>query len=59
MDESVHGFHGKVTAARRTIIREALERNHHNVAAAARELDLQVTYLHRLIRNLNLRTPPC
>jgi transcriptional regulator with GAF, ATPase, and Fis domain len=32
-----------------------LQRNGGNVAAAARELELQVTYLHRLIRNLDVR----
>jgi DNA-binding NtrC family response regulator/pSer/pThr/pTyr-binding forkhead associated (FHA) protein len=53
--DSLHGFHGKVAATKRDIIREALHRNGGNVAAAARELELQVTYLHRLIRNLDVR----
>jgi DNA-binding NtrC family response regulator len=53
--DSLRGFHGKVAATKRDIIREALHRNGGNVAAAARELELQVTYLHRLIRNLDIR----
>jgi transcriptional regulator with PAS, ATPase and Fis domain len=55
LEDDGRGFHGKVAASKRAIIREALERHGGNVAAAARELDLQVTYLHRLIKNLNLR----
>jgi DNA-binding NtrC family response regulator len=54
-DAAATGFHAQVAAARREIIRQALDRTQGNVAAAARELDLQVTYLHRLIRNLNVR----
>ena len=48
-------FHARVAALKRDIIREALQRNGDVVAAAARELDLQVTYLHRLIRTLDVR----
>jgi Nif-specific regulatory protein len=51
-------FHGQVAARKREIIREALYRHGGNVAATARELDLQVTYLHRLIHNLEIRTRP-
>ena len=40
---------------KRDIIRGALERSGGNVARAARELDLQPTYLHRLIKNLGIR----
>jgi Nif-specific regulatory protein len=50
------GFHGKVAASKREIIREALQRSGGNVAQAARDLDLQVTYLHRLIKNLGVRS---
>ena len=49
------GFHGKVAASKREIIREALQRSGGNVAQAARDLDLQPTYLHRLIKNLGAR----
>ena len=53
-DEDARGFHAKVAAGKRAIIREALQQHDGSVAAAARELDLQVTYLHRLIRNLKV-----
>ncbi len=49
------GYHAQVAANKREIIREALERSGGNVARTARALDLQPTYLHRLIRNLGLR----
>jgi Nif-specific regulatory protein len=49
------GYHAQVAANKREIIREALERSSGNVARTARALDLQPTYLHRLIRNLGLR----
>jgi transcriptional regulator of acetoin/glycerol metabolism len=46
------GFHGLVAARKRDIIRQALDKASGNVAQAARDLGLQPTYLHRLIRNL-------
>jgi len=46
------GFHGLVAARKRDIIRQALDKASGNVAHAARDLGLQPTYLHRLIRNL-------
>jgi len=49
------GFHGRVATQKRAIICEALERAGGNVASAARDLGLQATYLHRLIRNLGIR----
>ncbi|MGQ0734205.1 MAG: sigma 54-interacting transcriptional regulator [Acidobacteriota bacterium] len=55
--EAAQGFHGLVAAHKRELIREALEQSRGNVAKAARELGLQPTYLHRLIRNLGVRTP--
>jgi transcriptional regulator with GAF, ATPase, and Fis domain len=45
-------FHARVAAHKRSVIQEALHRAGGNVAAAARALGLQPTYLHRLIRNL-------
>ena len=50
------GYHALVAASKRDIIRETLDRNGGNVAKTARALDLQPTYLHRLIRNLGLRS---
>jgi two-component system, NtrC family, response regulator HydG len=53
--EHARGFHSLVAENKRDIIREALDRSGGNVAKAARELELQTTYLHRLIRNLGIR----
>ena len=50
------GFHSQVADRKRDIISTALERSGGNVARAARELSLQPTYLHRLIRTLGVRT---
>jgi transcriptional regulator with PAS, ATPase and Fis domain len=51
------GYHARVNKAKRDTIARALERSGGNVAQAARELRLQPTYLHRLVRNLGLREP--
>ena len=56
-DHAPEGFHALVAANKREIIIDALERHRGNVAATARELGLQPTYLHRLIRNLGVRSP--
>ena len=49
------GYHVIVSDAKRRVIRDALQRAGGNVARAARQLGLQPTYLHRLIRNLGVR----
>jgi DNA-binding NtrC family response regulator len=49
------GFHAQVATAKRELIRQALHRSGGNVARAARDLGLQPTYLHRLLRNLGIR----
>jgi transcriptional regulator with PAS, ATPase and Fis domain len=49
------GYHARVNHAKREAIRKALELAGGNVAQAARQLKLQPTYLHRLIKNLGLR----
>lgn len=54
--EELTGYHAQVASSKREIIRETLDRHGGNVAKTARALDLQPTYLHRLIRNLGLRT---
>ena len=51
------GFHARVAESKRQLIAEALQRHGGNVAATARELGLQPTYLHRLIKNLNAPRP--
>ena len=48
-------YHAGVNEARRQIILRALEKTKGNIARAARQLGIQSTYLHRLIRNLNLK----
>jgi transcriptional regulator with PAS, ATPase and Fis domain len=50
------GYHARVNTAKREAIRRALDLTGGNVARAARQLKLQPTYLHRLIKNLGLRT---
>jgi transcriptional regulator with PAS, ATPase and Fis domain len=49
------GYHAHVNHAKRETIRKAIELAGGNVAQAARQLKLQPTYLHRLIKNLGLR----
>jgi len=49
------GYHGRVNHAKRETIRKALELSGGNISQAARQLKLQPTYLHRLIKNLGLR----
>jgi transcriptional regulator with GAF, ATPase, and Fis domain len=46
------GFHGLVADKKREVIRQALDKAGGNIAQAARDLRLQPTYLHRLIKNL-------
>jgi transcriptional regulator with GAF, ATPase, and Fis domain len=54
-DDESSGFHGRVARQKRDILREALAESGGNVAQAARALGLQPTYLHRLIKNLQVR----
>jgi Nif-specific regulatory protein len=49
------GFHARVAQHKRDLIRAALETSNGNVAKAARDLGLQATYLHRLIKKLAVR----
>jgi transcriptional regulator with GAF, ATPase, and Fis domain len=48
-------YHDTVTGFKRRLIAEALEQSGGNVTRAAELLDLNPTYLHRLIRNLGLK----
>jgi transcriptional regulator with PAS, ATPase and Fis domain len=48
-------YHARVNHAKREAIRKALDLSGGNIAQAARQLKLQPTYLHRLIKNLGLR----
>ena len=49
-------YHAAVNEARREIILRALEKVKGNYTQAARLLGIQPTYLHRLARNLNLKS---
>lgn len=49
------GYHHEVREARRQIIRTAMEKARGSYSAAADLLRINRTYLHRLIRNLDLR----
>ena len=55
--DETDGYHGRINHAKRETIRKALELSGGNIAQAARQLKLQPTYLHRLIKNLGLREP--
>ncbi len=49
------GYHGAVNAAKRETICRAVEQAGGNITEAARRLNVHPNYLHRLIRNLNLK----
>ncbi|HKP38019.1 MAG TPA: sigma 54-interacting transcriptional regulator [Pyrinomonadaceae bacterium] len=53
--DSTSNFHDKVLQAKREMILEAMKQARGNYTAAAKLLDLHPNYLHRLIRNLNLK----
>jgi transcriptional regulator with GAF, ATPase, and Fis domain len=48
-------FHDGVREVKRRLILEAIDRSGGNYAAAARLLGLNPTYLHRLLKNLQLK----
>jgi len=52
-------YHQQMGDASERIINEALAAEQNCVAAAARRLGLERTYLYQLIRNLGLGLPPC
>ncbi len=51
------GYHDTIRDLKRRLIEGAIERAGGNLTEAARGLGLNVTYLHRLIRNLDVRRP--
>ncbi len=53
--ESASGYHDSVTSRKKEIILDALKKSDGNFTEAARLLGLHPNYLHRLVRNLNLR----
>jgi transcriptional regulator with GAF, ATPase, and Fis domain len=48
-------YHEAVTQTKRQIILSAMEQAHGSFTAAAKLLGVHPNYLHRLIRNLNLK----
>ncbi|MGJ5813272.1 sigma 54-interacting transcriptional regulator [Paludibaculum fermentans] len=52
---SADGYHGTLKHDKCELILAAIERAGGNITEAARQLKLHPNYLHRLIRNLNLR----
>jgi transcriptional regulator with GAF, ATPase, and Fis domain len=48
-------FHEVVAASKRELIVRALQENHGNYTRAAKHLGLHPNYLHRLMRNLNMK----
>ncbi len=52
---TVAKYHEAVREAKRQLIARALEQSNGSVTEAARALGVHANYLHRLIRNLNLR----
>jgi len=51
------GYHAGVHLAKKEIIKRALEAADGSVVDAARALAINSKYLHRLLRNLDLRLP--
>lgn len=54
-EESSSSFHDKVLQAKKEMIVEAMKQSKGNYTVAAKLLGLHPNYLHRLIRNLNLK----
>ena len=53
--DSISSFHDKVLQAKKEMILDAMKQSKGNYTAAAKLLGLHPNYLHRLIRNLNLK----
>jgi Nif-specific regulatory protein len=52
---SASGYHESVTCTKKQLIIDALKKSGGSYTAAAKLLGLHPNYLHRLVRNLNLR----
>jgi Nif-specific regulatory protein len=48
-------YHDAVNSVKRDVIKKAIEQAHGNFTEAAKLLDLHPNYLHRLVRNMDLR----
>jgi two-component system, NtrC family, response regulator HydG len=51
-------YHNSIRDAKRQVIQKAMEQSKGNYADAAKLLGIQRTYLHRVMRNLNLKSHP-
>ncbi len=54
---AIASYHETIKETKKQLILNALEQSGSNVTEAARLLGVQANYLHRLITNLNLRSP--
>jgi len=54
-DGSAAAYHRTVIETKRRLILDAIDRSGGNYTAAARLLGINPTYLHRLVKNLQLR----
>ena len=54
-DRAIGQFHEKLAATKRELINKALQENQNNYTRAAKTLGLHPNYLHRLMRNLNMK----
>jgi transcriptional regulator of acetoin/glycerol metabolism len=55
MDAGVTRYHDAVNTVKRQLILRAIEQAGGNFTEAAKLLDLHPNYLHRLVRNMDLR----
>jgi Nif-specific regulatory protein len=55
ISESGTGYHESVTERKKQLIIEAMKKSEGSFTAAAKSLGLHPNYLHRLVRNLNLK----
>lgn len=55
VSENEAGYHANVTATKKHLILEAMKQASGSFTAAAKLLSLHPNYLHRLVRNLNLK----
>jgi DNA-binding NtrC family response regulator len=53
--DSAAGYHESVTSTKKQLILDALKKSGGSYTGAAKLLGLHPNYLHRLVRNLNLR----
>jgi len=55
MSESGSGYHESITDTKKQLIIDAMKKSEGSFTGAAKLLGLHPNYLHRLVRNLNLK----